>query len=122
MREIQLPQPLEGIVIDYISGNQLFWKHYFHDVLCDINEKFRDDDTNDTYFMRTHITNGTEVSSSWTYVMKSNTPKFCNRINNIIYEILMDILYDYDTTPDTGNSMLRIVYDYTGWYYGFRID
>lgn len=87
--------------------------------MCDLKERRRPDDTNDTYFMRTSITGYEPVSDeAWRYVMASDNNNA--RLSNIIYETLMYTIYAYDTTSEEGNSMLRIIYAYTGWLYGFR--
>lgn len=113
--ECPLPRELKELVFDYSCGSVLYWQHWFHDVLCDIQKIYRPDDTPNTYYKRTRIAHFglTEY--------KCTDHTFSHKLSNIIYEALEDILPEYDTTTEDGNEMMQLIFEYTGWYYGFRL-
>ena len=55
--------------VEYLY-HQLYWKHWFHDVMCDIKDIIRVDDDYTSYFIRTGI------STSLLYNEIDNNPLF----------------------------------------------
>lgn len=128
--QLPFPSPLKDLVRDYCCGHTLYWRHWYHDVLCGIYERHQPDDTVRSYFLRTGTTTSRlyDERKGEENVTPSVTAEDLVRweqhrpLKNMIYELLTYILPEgvYDATDET-NPMLQLIYQYTGWMYGFRL-
>ena len=114
------PNVIVRIVADYSHGDQFFWKHFFHDVLVEINLMERDDDSEKSQFYRTGITYP-GLGGGSPEVNEYPSPRLSMYTKNIIHSELDHLLGGYDFDEHFGNSVTQLVYEYVGWEYGFKL-
>lgn len=122
---------LSSIVADYVSGTSEFWNDEKVKYHQEIERYWRPDDTQEIYFKRTGITGvihmlppirggevvlvGGEITED---MLNDYKPIREIPIYNIVHYILIDFLFEYDSTPEYGNHMTQLVFEYLGWLYG----
>lgn len=120
---------INSIIVDYTCGSTDFWRWRYRACIRDVFDKLRTGETYWTYENRTGISNGTLwTDAAHRPVDRSPTDItqlghcFDDGRDNIIYIELFNYFGEYEYDYAIGTDNTRLIYDYLGWFYGWKSD